>query len=87
MKPYGPRAIVLIEKEYLKEKGKPILNDDGTPRYEIGQSGRVLSSNLEGIKKGMKVVCDFRGGFSVRKAENKKSVTVIFEKEEINAIL
>lgn len=87
MKTIGEKAIVLIEKEYLKEKGKPVLNEDGTHRYEIGQEGKVLVSSIEGVKKGDRVICDFRGGFSIMKAENKKSVTVIFDKEEIHAVL
>jgi hypothetical protein len=86
MKPYGNKCIVLIKKEYLKEKGKPVLMD-GIPKYEIGQEGKVLSSNLDGIKKGMTVICNYRGGMPVIKAEDKKSVMVIFESEDIYAII
>lgn len=87
MRPIGEKAIVLIEKEYIKEKGKQIMNEDGSPRYEIGQEGKVLSSNIDGVKKGDKVICDFRGGFSIMKSENKKGVTVIFDKDEIHAVI
>ena len=86
MKPFGNRCIVQIQKEYLKDKGKPVLHEDGTPRYDLEQSGKVTSSNIEGIKKGMVVIADFRGGMPVRKEETSKSVTVIFEADEINAI-
>ena len=87
MKPYGKRCVVLIEKNYLKEKGKQVLGEDGTPKYEIGQEGKVISSNLEGIKKGMNVIANYRGGMPVIRLENKKSVTVIFESDDIHAIL
>ena len=85
MTPYGNKCVVLIEKQYLKEKGKPILTDTGEPKYEIGQEGKVLSSNLDGIKKGMTIICNYRGGMPVIKAENKKSITVIFEADDVYA--
>ena len=76
-----------IEKEYIKEKGKQVLNENGTPRYELDQIGRVIESNIEGVKKGMRIVTDFRGGMPYRAAEDKKSVTVIFDEEDVHAIL
>jgi hypothetical protein len=87
MKPYGERCIVLIEKNYLKEKGKPVLLEDGSQKYDLPQEGKVLSSNIEGINKGMIVVANYRGGMPHIKSENKKSVTVIFDADDIHAIL
>ena len=86
MKPFGDRCIVQIDKQYIKEKGKPVLID-GIPKYEIGQEGKVLSSNLDGIKKGMIVVCNYRGGMPHIKSENKKSVVVIFDADDIYGIV
>lgn len=83
MKPFDEKCIVLLNKVYLKEKGKPVLDENGEARYDLEQEGKVLSSNIEGIKKGMKVIAAFRGGMPIRKAENKNSVTVIFERQDI----
>jgi hypothetical protein len=86
MKPYGNKCIVLVEKEYKKEKGKPVLAEDGTPIYDLAQVGKVLVSNIDGIKKGSKVITNYRGGMPVQKLENKNSLTVIFEADDIYAI-
>jgi hypothetical protein len=87
MKPFGQRCIVIIEKNYIKEKGKQVLLDDGYLKYDLPQEGKVISSNLEGIKKGMTVIANYRGGMPVIKLENKKLVTVIFDADDIYAVL
>ena len=86
LKPYGNRFIVQVQKEYIKEKGVQVMNDDGTPRFELDQTAKVIASNVPDVKKGMTVIVDYRGGMPIRKLENSKSVTVIFEADELNAI-
>jgi len=86
MKPFGRKCIVVIDKEYKKEKGKPILNEDGSQAYDIAQVGKVIASGIEGVKKGDKVITNYRGGMPVQKLENKKSLTVIFEEDDVYAI-
>lgn len=83
MKPFGEKCIVTIDKVYIKEKGKPVLDEKGEPIYDLSQEGKVVSSNIEGLKKGMTVIVAFRGGMPIRKLETKKSVTVIFEAEDV----
>lgn len=85
MKPFGNKCILQIAKVYQKENGKPVINEDGTQRYDLEQEGRVLSSNIEGVKKGMKVLAAFRAGMPITRLENKNSVTVIFEESDIYA--
>ena len=87
MKPYLNKCIVQIEKEYKKEKGKPVILEDGSQAYDLSQEGKVISSNIEGIKKGDIVITNYRGGMPVQKLENKKSVTVIFEEDDVYGIL
>ena len=87
MKPFGERCVVLINKNYIKEKGKPVLMDDGNPKYDIPQEGKVLASGIDGISKGMTVITNYRGGMPVIKSENKKSVTIIFDQDDIYAIV
>jgi hypothetical protein len=86
MQPFGKKCIVRFEKVYRKEKGKAVADASGVPVYDIDQSGKVLSSGIDGIKKGMVVVAAFRGGMPVQKLEDKKSVTVIFEESDVYAI-
>lgn len=86
MQPFADKCIVVINKVYQKVKGKPVLDHDGKEVYDLEQEGKVVSSNIEGIKKGMKVIAAFRGGMPIRRLENKKSVTVIFESADIYAI-
>lgn len=83
MKPFGDKCIVRIKKIYLKDKGKPVLDENGEARYDLEQEGKVISSNIEGIKKGMTVIAAFRGGMPVRRLEDKKTVTVIFESDDV----
>lgn len=86
MKPFGNKVIVVIDKEYKKEKGKQIMNEDGLPAYDLNQEGKVKSSGIAEISKGDKIIANYRGGMPIRNLENKKSVTIIFEEEDIYAI-
>ena len=87
MKPFLERCIVKVDKKYIKdENGKPELNDIGEPTYEAVQEATVTKSNIEGVKKGMKVVPLLRGGVPIIKEETKKYTIVVLDKEEIYAI-
>ena len=85
--PFDNRVIVRVPKHYiLGEDKKPVLADDGTPIYEPEQECTVLSSNIEGIKKGMTIIPIIRGGVPIRLEENKKYSVVIIDREDIYAV-
>jgi hypothetical protein len=86
MQPFGLKCIVRFEKVFRKENGKVVLDDNKNPIYDIDQFGKVLSSGIPGIKKGMTIIAAFRGGMPVQKLEDKKSVTVIFEESDVYGI-
>jgi hypothetical protein len=84
-KPFDERCIVRIGKRYILDaKGKQTLND-GEPIYEQEQEGVVISSNIKGITKGMKIIPLGRGGVPIIKEENKKGYIVIFDRDDIYA--
>lgn len=85
MKPFGKRCIVKINKKYLMQKGKPVLDESGQPVYEQEEEATVLSSNIDGIKKGMKIIPVIRGGVPIRKEETKKYLIVVIEEYDIVA--
>jgi hypothetical protein len=86
-KPYGNRCVVRIKKHYITdENGKSAIGDDGTPIYEPEQEAKVLSSNIPEIKKGMIIVPIIRGGVPLRKMEDKKSVVISLDAEDIYAV-
>jgi hypothetical protein len=86
MKPNGNRAILQLTKDYIMDKKKPVLDEDGQPRYVIGQAAKVLSSNIDGIKKGMTVYPIIRGGVPIYHLETKKYQVVIIDNEDIYGI-
>jgi len=86
MKPFLERCIVKVDKKYIKdENGKPELNDIGEPSYENIQEATVTKSNIEGLKKGDKIIPLLRGGVPIVKEETKKYTMVILDKEEVYA--
>ena len=85
IKPTGNRAVLQLTKDYVKEKGKQVLDDDGQPRYVISQAAKVLSSNIPEIKKGMTVYPIIRGGVPIYHLENKKYQVVVIDGEDIYA--
>ena len=82
----GNRAVLQLTKEYLTEKGKSVTGDDGQPRFNTKQAAKVLSSNIEGIKKGMTVYPIIRGGVPIYHLEDKKKQVVIIDAEDIYGI-
>jgi hypothetical protein len=86
-KPMDERVICRITKRYIKDtKGKPVLADDGAPIYEPQQAALVISSNVEGIKKGMTIIPVLRGGIPINSEDKKDSFTVILDRQDIYAI-
>ena len=85
-KPFDERCIARIDKRYIFDKKKPVLDDQGNQVYEQEQEGTVISSNIEGIKKGMKIIPLGRGGVPIIKGETKKHYIVVFDREDIYAI-
>jgi len=87
MKPYGNRCIVRIAKrfQYGADK-KPVISEDGIHIYEPEQEAKVLSSNIPDIKKGMTIIPIIRGGVPIRSLEDKKSVVVSLDGEDIYAV-
>jgi len=87
MKPFLERCIVKVDKIYPpKEDGKVLVDDSGNAVYEPEQIAKVMSSNIEGIKKGDKVVPLLRGGVPITSEETKKYLVVVLDAEEIYAI-
>ena len=85
-KPFDARLIAKINKRYLTDaKNKPINDEHGNQIYEQEQEGTVISSNIEGIKKGMKIIPLGRGGVPIIKEENKKYYIVIFDRDDVYA--
>ena len=66
-------------------KKKPTLDELGNQIYEQEQEGVVMSSNIDGIRKGMTVIPLGRGGVPILKEETKKYYIVIFDREDIYA--
>lgn len=85
-KPFDEKCIVIFTKNYVKEKGKPVLGEDGKPLYSLDQFAKVQSSNIDGIKKGDIIIPAMRGGMPIYSEETKKTVTTIFERNDIYAI-
>lgn len=86
-KPLGERVIAKVSKRYIMDaKNKPVLSDDGAPIYEPEQEAVVLSSNIEGLKKGSIIVPILRGGVPINKEDKKDSFTVILDKEDIYGV-
>ena len=86
-KPFDERVIVRVDKRYITdEKGKTLLADDGTPIHEPQQICTVLSSNIEGIKKGMKIIPLLRGGLPINNSNTKKDYQVIIDRRDIYGI-
>jgi len=85
IKPLGNRCLVQLTKKFLSDKGKPVLDEDGSPVYDIEQKAKVVSSNVEGIKKGMTVYPIIRGGVPIRHMENKKYQFVVIDAEDLYA--
>jgi hypothetical protein len=86
-KPYGNRCLVKIGKHFIyDENKKPVLNDERVHVYEPEQEGKVLSSNIPDIKKGMTIIPIIRGGVPIRAMEDKKSVVISLDFEDIYAV-
>jgi hypothetical protein len=85
-KPYGNKCIVRINKRYILDKDKkPVAFENGELAYEQEQEALVLESNIEGIKKGMRIICLTRGEVPIIKEETKKVVIAIIDAEDICA--
>ena len=86
IKAHGQRCLLQIDKVYLKEKGKPVLDEEGTPRYTLDQRAKVIQSNVEGIKKGQTCYPIIRGGVPITHLEDKKKYVISIDSEDIYAI-
>jgi hypothetical protein len=85
--PFDETVIVRVDKRYIKDaEGKPVVADDGTQIYEPQQECTVIASNIEGIRKGMKVIPLLRGGLPINSEDNKKFSVVIIDRRDIKAI-
>lgn len=86
-KPFDERVIVKVDKRYITDdKGKPVLSDDGKQIYEPQQECTVLSSNIEGIKKGDRIIPVLRGGLPINSEDNKKYSVIILDRQDIYGI-
>jgi hypothetical protein len=86
-KPYGNRCLVRIGKHFIyDDKKKPVIDEGGTHVYEPEQEGKVLASNIPDIKKGMSIIPIIRGGVPIRAMEDKKSVVISLDIEDIYAV-
>lgn len=86
-KPFDERVIVRVDKRYITDdKGKPVLSPDGVQIYEPQQKATVLASNIEGIKKGMKIIPLLRGGLPINSEDNKKFSVIILDRRDIYGI-
>ena len=86
-KPFDERVIVRVDKRYIQDdKGKQVLADDGTAIYEPQQECTVIASNIEGIKKGMKIIPLLRGGLPINSEDNKKFSVIILDRQDVYAV-
>lgn len=86
VKPNGNRAVLQLSKKYIFDGKKPVMDEDGNQRYIIEQPAKVLSSNIEGLKKGMTVYPIIRGGVPIYHMENKKYQVVVIDNEDIYGV-
>ena len=86
MKPFLERCIVKVDKKYTKENGKQVKDESGEDVWQPEQIATVMSSNIEGMKKGDKVIPLLRGGVPITDEETKKYLVVVLDAEEIYAI-
>lgn len=84
-KPLGNRCILKIEKKYMFDGKKPILDEAGNHAFDIAKEGTVLVSNIEGLKKGTVVVPIIRGGVPITSEENKKHIVLVIDEADIYA--
>lgn len=84
-KPLGNRVIVRINKKYLYEGKKPILDERGQHAFTEETEGVVLASNVEGLKKGDIVVPIIRGGVPILSQESKKFEILSFDFDDLYA--
>lgn len=82
-KPLGNRCILKINKRYIMQKGKQVLGEDGNPIYDLEEVATVMSSNVEGISRGDKVIPIIRGGVPIRTEETKKFIVTIIDEMDI----
>lgn len=83
-KPLGNRATVRINKKYLFEGKKPVIDETGH-RFDLEREGTVLVSNIEGLKKGTIVVPIIRGGVPINSEETKKFIVLVIDEADIYA--
>lgn len=86
IKPNGNRAILQLTKRYLMDKGKPAVDAEGNQQFTTDQGAKVLSSNIQGIKKGMTVYPIIRGGVPLYHLETKKVQVIVVDNEDIYAV-
>lgn len=84
-KPLGNRVVLRIDKDYLFDKKKPVLDEMGQHAFKQEQEATVISSNVPELKKGDKVIPIIRGGVPIYKEESKKSLIVVIDIEDIYA--
>lgn len=85
-KPFGNRATIRINKQYLFDKKKPVLDEDGHQRFDLDREGTVLVSNISGLKKGSVVVPIIRGGVPISQEETKKYIVLVIDENDIYAV-
>lgn len=80
------RAILRVNKKFYLDKGKPVLDDNGNPQYDLEKTGVVQSTTGNELKKGAVVLPIIRGGVPIPSEETKKYLTVAIDLEDIYAL-
>ena len=84
-KPLGNRVLVRINKKYIMDGRKPVLDERGQPAYEEEKEGVVIASNVPELKKGAVVVPIIRGGVPILSEETKKHMVFSFDFDDLYA--
>lgn len=77
--PFGNRVLLQVPIIIVK---------NGTEeREEPSQEGKVMASNVEGVKKGQTVFFNPYGAVSVNSLKTKKAIVLIVDAEDVYATL
>lgn len=86
LRPLGNRVVLQMNKVYLKDaKKKPMLDEYGNHSFKSEEYGTVLSSNVDGIKKGSKIYPIIRGGVPLNHLETKNHQVIVIDFEDCYA--
>lgn len=84
IKPTGEKVLLKVEKIYKKEGGKPVMDGEGNPLYDLNDF-YVFASNSPEFKKGKKVFPIIRGGVPITELETKKHYFLVVDIQDIYA--